>query len=412
MRFPALLVLCASPLLAWADTSLDAQALDRHAFDHHAFDHHALDQQVRAAAETLMRENAIPGLAIALTDNGQQHFYEFGVSDKTSGQAVTRDTLFELGSVSKTFTATLAGYAQAQGKLALEHKVGEYLPEFAGSPFGELSLINLATHTSGGMPLQLPDSVSDNQTLTGWLRQWQPEHPPGTWRTYANPSIGMLGVIAARQLHLPYVAAMQDTLLPALGLSNSYLEVPRDKQALYAWGYDKDLLRVRVNPGVLAAEAYGMKSSSRDLLHFVEANLGRVELPAPLKAALAQTQHGYYQRGAMTQDLIWEQYDYPLALQTLLDGNDNRSALLGTVVKALDPPLKPQQRVWLNKTGSTNGFGAYVAFVPYQQRGVVLLANRNYPNSERVKLAWRLFELLDQHAAQPASAASTNSSRS
>ena len=141
----AFAALCTFPLAVQADTGFD--------------------QQIRDAAQALMRDNGIPGLAIAIIDNGRQHYYEFGVADTASRQAVTGDTLFELGSISKTFTATLAGYAQAQGKLSMTARAGDYLPELAGTAFGKLSLINLATHTTGGMPLQFPDSVSDNDTL-------------------------------------------------------------------------------------------------------------------------------------------------------------------------------------------------------------------------------------------------------
>jgi len=376
MRFPALLLLCACPLLVHADPELD--------------------RQVRDAARQVMRDNGIPGLAIAITDHGKQYFYEFGVADKASSQAVSRDTLFELGSISKTFTATLAARARIENRLSLQAQVADYLPELSGTPFGALSLLNLATHSNGGMPLQVPDAVTNQAQLFAWLKQWRPEHRPDAWRAYANPSIGMLGVITAQQLGTPFSTAMQEQLLPGLGLKHTFIQVPAQQQLLYAWGYDRDQAPVRVNPGVLADEAYGMKSSSSDMLRYVEAHLGRVELAAPLKQALDDTRRGYYQRGAMTQDLIWEQYDYPLTLQTLLDGNDNRYALAGTPVTAIQPPRAPQSKVWVNKTGATNGFGAYVAFVPEQQRGVVLLANRNYPNAERVKLAWRLFELLDR----------------
>jgi len=375
MRFPTLLLLCASPLLAWAGPDLDSQ--------------------VRDAARQVMRDNGIPGLAIAITDHGKQYFYEFGVADKASGQAVSRDTLFELGSISKTFSVSLAAKAEIDGKLSLQARVGDYLPALAGTPFGALTLLNLATHTTGGMPLQVPDAIHDDAQLTAWLKQWKPQHQPDSWRAYANPSIGMFGVITAKRLQTSYADALQEQLLPALGLKHTFVHVPADQQAAYAWGYDKNDKPVRVSPEVLADEAYGVKSSSNDMLRFVEANLGRVELAAPLKQALDETRRGHYQRGAMTQDLVWEQYDYPLALQTLIEGNDNSYALEGTPVTALKPPLAPQPKVWVNKTGATNGFGAYVAFVPEMQRGVVLLANKNYPNAERVKLAWKLFEALD-----------------
>ncbi|WP_286779977.1 serine hydrolase, partial [Sulfitobacter sp. UBA4523] len=51
----------------------------------------------------------------------------------------------------------------------------------------------------------------------------------------------------------------------------------------------------------------------------------------------------------------------------------------------LTPPLPPQRDVILNKTGATNGFGGYVALLPGQDLGIVVLANRNYPNEARVR---------------------------
>lgn len=98
----------------------------------------------------------------------------------------------------------------------------------------------------------------------------------------------------------------------------------------------------------------------------------------------------------MTQGLGWEMYPYPTDLARLADGTSPTVALKPNRVTALRPPRSPQPKVLINKTGSTNGFGAYVAFVPSERTGIVLLANRNYPTPARVRAAYRILTTLDK----------------
>ena len=74
---------------------------------------------VDAVIVPLMREQKIPGMAVGVTIDGQSYFFNYGVASRETQQPVTSDTLFEIGSLSKTFTATLASYAQIQGDLSL-----------------------------------------------------------------------------------------------------------------------------------------------------------------------------------------------------------------------------------------------------------------------------------------------------
>jgi beta-lactamase class C len=190
---------------------------------------------------------------------------------------------------------------------------------------------------------------------------------------------------------------MQRRLFPSLGMRQTFIDVPKARTADYAQGYTKQGAPVRMKPGVLSAQAYGVKTTAADMLRFVQANMNLVELDGKWQRAVARTHTGYFQAGPMTQDLIWEQYAYPVTLSALLEGNSAAMILHPTPVSRLSPPQAPRQDVWINKTGSTNGFGAYVAFIPKKQIGIVMLANKNFPIDERVRAA---YEILSALAAQ------------
>ena len=348
-----------------------------------------------AAIKPIMEKNGIPGLAVGISVDGESYIFTYGVMSKSTGQPVTAETLFELGSISKTFTATLATYAEANGHLSLSGRVKDYLPGMKGTAFGDVTLTHLGTHTAGGFPLQVPDNVKTETQLLAYLKSWKPSYGAGTHRTYANPSIGMLGYITAKAMGQGYDAAMQDTLFPALGLKDTFTVVPKAKLANYAQGYTRNDEPVRLTPGILSSEAYGVRSTATDMIRFVNANLGLEKLDGKIRQAIASTHTGYFAVGAMTQDLVWEQYARPVALKTLVQSNSG--ALLKTVpVQEIAPPLKPGQDVFINKTGSTNGFGAYVAFIPQRKLGIVILANKNYPNEDRVTAAVEILTAVDK----------------
>ncbi|AVO55780.1 class C beta-lactamase [Ectopseudomonas mendocina] len=353
-----------------------------------------LNQAVDAAVKPMMQAYSIPGMAIAISHKGQSHFFEYGVASRESGKAVDRHTLFELGSISKLFTATLGAYAEARGTLNLSDNASQYLPALRGSAFDHISLLDLATYTAGGLPLQFPDAVSNEQQMFDYYRNWQAVYPPGTQRLYSNPSIGLFGYLAAASLAEPFQQLMEKDLLPQLDLQESYVQIPAEQMARYAWGY-RDDRPVRVNPGALDAEAYGLKSSATDMLRFIDANLRPDKLPAALHQAISSTHRGYYQVGDMTQALGWERYAYPISLEKLQAGNSAEMALQPQTVERFSVPKPAEGDQLLNKTGSTNGFGAYILLLPARDTGLVILANRNYPNAERVRLALQLLDAIE-----------------
>ncbi|HVW53518.1 MAG TPA: class C beta-lactamase [Trinickia sp.] len=354
-------------------------------------------RSVDAVIGPLMQKEGIHGMAVGIIAAGKSYVFDYGVASIETRRPVTDDTLFELGSISKTLTATLASYAEVSGDLSLSDTTSKYMPALAGTKFGEVELLNLGTHTPGGVPLQVPDEIKSEADLIAYLKAWRPSYPPGTYRTYSNLGIGLLGEITATTMGGDFKSLMQRRLFPALGMKQTFIDVPKARTADYAQGYTKQGAPVRMKPGVLSAQAYGVKTTAADMLRFVQANMNLVELDGKWQRAVARTHTGYFQAGPMTQDLIWEQYAYPVTLSALLEGNSAAMILHPTPVSRLSPPQAPRQDVWINKTGSTNGFGAYVAFIPKKQIGIVMLANKNFPIDERVRAA---YEILSALAAQ------------
>lgn len=227
-----------------------------------------------------------------------------------------------------------------------------------------------------------------------YLEAWQPRYTPGTYRTYANPSVGMLGLITAKSMGADFIELMEQRVFSPLGLNNTYIDVPKTKMGDYAVGYTEEGDPTRATVDVLSAETYGVKTTAADMLRFIEANMNLASADDALEHAIMETHTAYFTAGVMTQDLIWEQYAYPVDLKTLLEGNSAAMIFKATPVAQLTPPGQPREDVWLNKTGSTSGFGAYVAFIPVKRLGIVILANKSYPIDQRVTIAYQILTQL------------------
>ncbi|PAW36543.1 class C beta-lactamase [Pantoea vagans] len=350
---------------------------------------------VKAAIEPLMEQQAIPGMSVAVLYKGRAQFVNLGVADLESRRRVTENTLFELGSVSKTFTGTLAGIMIRNGEIRLNDPVQKRWPQLTGEQWRPVRMLHLATYTAGGLPLQLPDEVTDQASLLRFYQNWQPTAAPGLQRQYSNASIGLFGSLMVKG---DYEQAMERHVFQPLRLTRTYITVPPSMMLNYAWGY-KNGQPVRVSPGMLDAEAYGIKSTARDMLTFMQANIDPNRLSAGnavLRNAIRTAQSRYFKVGSLYQGLGWEMYDWPVDAETLLRDNDNAVALKPRPATQVNPVGPSQSASWVHKTGATNGFGAYIAFIPEQNSGIVLLANKNYPNPLRIRVAWQILQALQQ----------------
>lgn len=170
--------------------------------------------------------------------------------------------------------------------------------------------------------------------------------------------------------------------------------MPKSAEKEYAWGYSNGQ-PVRVSSGMLGAESYGVKSTIEDMTVWLKANMTPQHLnDSTLKQGMLLAQSRYWRIGNMYQGLGWEMLNWPVNADTLINGSDNQVALAPHPSIAIIPPDPVDPGSWVHKTGATEGFGAYVAFIPEKQIGIVMLANKNYPNQERIKTSYAILEAL------------------
>ena len=114
-----------------------------------------------------------------------------------------------------------------------------------------------------------------------------------------------------------------------------------------------------------------------------------------LRKGITLSQLGYYySENKIYQGLGWEMYDYPVNEELVIRNSSNDVALLAKEIQEVKPEHMDGRQLFIHKTGATNGFGAYVAFIPSEKIGIVMLANKNFPNAERVKAAFAILNAL------------------
>ncbi|WP_139844363.1 ADC family extended-spectrum class C beta-lactamase [Acinetobacter baumannii] len=353
------------------------------------------DQEIKKLVDQnfkpLLEKYDVPGMAVGVIQNNKKYEMYYGLQSVQDKKAVNSSTIFELGSVSKLFTATAGGYAKNKGKISFDDTPGKYWKELKNTPIDQVNLLQLATYTSGNLALQFPDEVkTDQQVLTffNFLVFW---NSIGEYRQYSNPSIGLFGKVVALSMNKPFDQVLEKTIFPALGLKHSYVNVPKTQMQNYAFGYNQENQPIRVNPGPLDAPAYSVKSTLPDMLSFIHANLNPQKYPADIQRAINETHQGRYQVNTMYQALGWEEFSYPATLQTLLDSNSEQIVMKPNKVTAISK--EPSVKMY-HKTGSTTGFGTYVVFIPKENIGLVMLTNKRIPNEERIKAAYAVLNAI------------------
>jgi CubicO group peptidase (beta-lactamase class C family) len=178
---------------------------------------------VKAAAEKF----AIPGLAVAVWADGTETYACHGVTSLEDPQPVDEHTLYSLGSISKTFTATAMMRLVAQGKVDLDAPVRRYLPELVlpnEQWTGKMTVLNLLNHTAGLDWRLIVDTGDGDDALAQFVARLAGlEHlaAPGTRTSYSQVGYNLAGRIIEKVTGLTFERAVATLLLEPLGLRDT-----------------------------------------------------------------------------------------------------------------------------------------------------------------------------------------------
>jgi CubicO group peptidase (beta-lactamase class C family) len=307
--------------------------------------------EIDALGAKTIAKHGIPGMAIGVVIDGELAYERgFGFADLERRVPVTADTVFRIGSMTKTFTALAILALRDDGVLRLDDPLVLHLPEAAGLVYptrdaGPVTLRQMLTHTSG-LPRDVVDTTTPavpatEQAMVAALAGLPLDDAPGTRRGYSTYAMGLLGLVVARRSGKSYRAFVEERILRPLGMDAStwdpepipaahratpYQRGPSGEPAAtpdWRWG---DMV-----PGG------GMWSSTRDLARYAAMNLDAYPPgDRPEKGPLARGTLRESHSGAATAFL-------------------NASARLARPGEGTEPG-----DIHLQAKASTNGFGWYL----------------------------------------------------
>jgi D-alanyl-D-alanine carboxypeptidase len=166
--------------------------------------------------------SSAPGLVVGITDRSMLRKVAIhGYADLKTRRPLTADSLFAIGSISKSFTAVALMELRDENRFHPEDRIDQYLPWFAvESSFAPMTGQHLLTHTAG-LPKYLPDLSSSRYTAYA-LRNFKPRYAPGEHFWYSNTGYQVLGYVLESVEQQPYHSIIQRRILAPLGMRASY----------------------------------------------------------------------------------------------------------------------------------------------------------------------------------------------
>ena len=296
------------------------------------------------------------GIVVGLVDEKGARVITYGNASKDSKKALNGDSVFEIGSVTKVFTATLLADMVERGEVSLNDPISKYLPKTVKTPTRdgkEITLLDLATQTSGlpRLPTNLAPKDPQNpyadysvDQMYAFLSSYTLTRGIGEKYEYSNLGVGLLGHILTLRAGTDYETLIRKRICEPLRMSDTKIKLTPEMLARLATGHNPALMSVPNWDLPTLAGAGALRSTVNDMLKFVAANLGLTK--SPLLVAMQKAHQSLRETGQpdLSIGLNWH------------------------ILKKFDSEM-----IWHN--GGTGGYHSFIGLDQKNRRGVVVLSN-------------------------------------
>ncbi len=316
--------------------------------------------------------NKSVGFSVGIIRGEDSAVFGYGRVSLDNGRQPDGDTIYEIGSITKVFTALLLAYMTENGRVNPADSIGQFLPLSVQVPIydnTEIKLVDLASHMSG-LP-RIPSNLNNFKDyltldfvknpyasytpsrLYTFLSKHTLKNRPGTQYSYSNLGMGLLGHILARSQTKTYEDMVVSYICNQLGMNDTRITLSPDQKTRLAQGYQgvSSISHLRLSfpaknwdiPTLSGAGA--LRSTVNDLIKFLSANMGITQ--TPLNTSMDTTQ---------------------IARHKI---KSNMSIAMGWHIQ--EPDSQDDAIIWHN--GGTGGYSSYMGFNKKHRIGVVILSN-------------------------------------
>jgi len=309
----------------------------------------------------VIKERQSVGVSVAFIENGVVTYLNIGTKDKKSKEKVTENTLFEIGSVTKTFTALALATFVIEDKLSLSDPVQSFLQQQVKLPSKNSKAItfeSLANHHSGlprlpgNMPFSDPQNPYADYTtdmLFDYLEKHKLSREVGEAPEYSNLGVGLLGQALAMVNHSDYEKMLRQQVLKPLKMSQTYITVPKSEAVKRSKGHDAALVETSFWQIPALEGAGALVSNASDMAKYLLENMEKELLPKAIELTHRQT--AKLGSSNVTVGLAW-----------LIQGTPKGNVIM--------------------HNGQTGGFASFIGFNTELNKGIVILSNASVPLDE------------------------------